>query len=282
LKTLSGGLTAHLLQDVTTLATCWKVTLRDGTVLAYTDHVSDLVIGGLIYIAALGYNASAIQTTAGTEVDNLELLGVLDPSAVAAQDINAGRWDFAAVEIFRVNYLDLTQGTDPLRKGTLGEVRHGATQYTADLMGMAQKLTQRIGRVYAPGCDADLGDARCKMDLAAFTNGIVAFTLTAVTSNRHFADSALSPADGWFDGGLITFTSGLNQGLSREVKTYTAPGVLELQEAMPWPVAVGDTGNATVGCLKRYIEDCSAKFDNALNFRGYPTVPGLDRLVGGI
>jgi hypothetical protein len=48
-KTISPALAQHLAGEVTTLATCWKITRRDGAVLGFTDHVRDLrgLIDGL-------------------------------------------------------------------------------------------------------------------------------------------------------------------------------------------------------------------------------------------
>lgn len=278
MKSLSVALAAHYQQDTTTLATCAKATLRNGTVLGYTGHISELTISALLYVPGLIDNPSAVQSTAGTDVDNLELLGVFEPGVISPADIDAGLWDFAALEFFRVNYLDLTMGTDPLRKGTLGEVRHGKTQFSADLMGMAQRLTQRVGRIIMPTCDVELGDAKCKKDLGAFTNGIVATTVTSVTSRRVFAASALTMADGWFENGTITFTGGANTGLAREVKTSLATGALEMQESFPYPVVSGDAISAKVGCLKRFTQDCRDKFSNTINFHGYHLVPGQDQL----
>jgi uncharacterized phage protein (TIGR02218 family) len=42
---------------------------------------------------------------------------------------------------------------------------------------------------------------------------------------------------------------------------------------MPEPIAVGDTFTVTAGCDKRFAT-CRDRFDNVLNFRGYPHIPG--------
>ena len=54
MKTVSAALAQHLAGDVTTLATCWKITRRDGVVLGFTDHVRDLDVDGVTYRAASG------------------------------------------------------------------------------------------------------------------------------------------------------------------------------------------------------------------------------------
>ena len=47
---------------------------------------------------------------------------------------------------------------------------------------------------------------------------------------------------------------------------------------MPKPLAPGDTFVVTAGCDKRF-ETCTSKFANALNFRGFPHLPGNDFVV---
>jgi len=67
-----------------------------------------------------------------------------------------------------------------------------------------------------------------------------------------------------------------------EVKAY-ASGRVELYEAMPYTMQVGDVFSIRPGCLKRLDEDCASKFDNTDNFRGEPFVPGTDQVskIGG-
>ena len=50
---------------------------------------------------------------------------------------------------------------------------------------------------------------------------------------------------------------------------------------MPYVVTAGDTFVVYAGCTKRYTEDCLTKFNNGLNFRGFPFLPGDDLLLKG-
>lgn len=270
----------HVLQEVTTLATCWKVTLRDGTILGFTDHVDDLVISGLTYDAAIGYTPSAIQTSSTLDVDNLELIGGIDEASINAVDLVSGKWDFAAIRIFQVNYKDLSQGAIELRSGTLGQVTRNKSMFQAELRGKGQALTQGIGRVHMPACDADLGDARCKINLVTFPDATANGSISSVTSRIVFTDASLLQPTDWFAGGLITFTSGFNNGFAREVKAYAGGGVITLQEAVPFAVAVSDTYTMSAGCDKAF-STCKNKFNNVINFRGFPHLPGVDRLLSG-
>jgi hypothetical protein len=57
MKTVS----AALVSEVTTLATSWKITRRDGVVLGFTDHVRDLDVEGVTYKAARLPRAPSLQ-----------------------------------------------------------------------------------------------------------------------------------------------------------------------------------------------------------------------------
>ena len=147
-------------------------------------------------------------------------------------------------------------------------------QFTAEIRGLTQKLSQRIGQLYSPICRARLGDSRCGVDLEALT---VTGSITGVTSRSVFADSSRSEADGTFTYGNITFTSGLNDGLSAEIKDHRDGG-FTLVLPLPYDVAVSDTYSLTPGCDKT-LSTCIARFSNAVNFRGEPHVPGTDKML---
>ncbi len=293
MKTISAALAAHFGQEATTLATLWRVVRTDGTVFAFTDHDQDLVYPagsptGDTYRAAGGYRRTAIETTAALNVDNLDIDGVLDDDGITEADLRAGRWDYAAVQISVVNWADLTMGAMRLRTGRLGEVNAGRFEFRAELRGMMQQLQQSVGRLYGVLCDADFGDARCGIVLTGSPTSpwVKTGSVTRVTSNRVFADSARVEAEGFFDYGKITFTSGENAGLSMEVKTFAyvgspAEGQIALQLPMPYTVAIGDAYTMQAGCKKRFAEDCRDTYDNAVNHRGFPHVPGSDQVVSG-
>jgi uncharacterized phage protein (TIGR02218 family) len=278
-KAASTALAAHLEQEVTTLATCWRLTRTDGLLLGFTDHDRDLVIEGLTYRAASAYSRSAIASRAGLAVDNLDLEGLLDDEAITEEDLRAGRFDRAAVEVFLVNWQDPGQGVVKLRRGTLGEVRLQGELYRAELRGMAQALTAPAVEVYTPECRADLGDHRCQVDLEALTvPGSVASAADRRTITTSDVTDPLPGASGLYDGGVLAWTSGANVGLRMEVKSWDTPSrALVLFLAMPYAIAPGDAFTVHPGCDKR-LATCRDIFANVLNFRGEPFVPGLDAL----
>ncbi len=279
MKAATAALSAHLGQEVTPLATCWRITRRDGAEFFFTDHDQDIAFDGALYLARTGYSRTAIANDASMAVDNLDVDGVFDAAAITEHDMRAGLFDYAEVRVFLVNWGDLSMGALRMRRGWFGEViltEQGA--FRTELRGMVQALQQRIGEIYSPECRADLGDARCKVDLAAFTR--TGWVISATDRAVFFAavDGAAT-ADGWFNGGALMFTNGANAGRTIEVKSWTAgTGRIELFLAVGYAIAAGDTFSVYPGCDKR-LDTCIGRFGNVLNFRGEPYVPGIDAIM---
>ena len=274
MRTASSNMAAHLAGEVTSLAVCWKLTLVNGTVMGFTDHTSDLTIGSVLYKAATGFSPTSIETKDKFSVDNLDVAGILDAAAITEADIMAGKYDFAEIVIFMVNVTDPSQGIITHRRGWLGEVRLQNGQFIAEVRGLAQKLSQNIGELYSPTCRAIFGDGRCKANLAGYT---VSGTVNAVSSRQVFTGNALTQAAGYFSGGEVVWLTGANAGRRMEIKEFLNKQCT-LVLPMPNNVAVGDTFNAVAGCDKT-IATCAAKFNNAVNFRGEPYVPGMDKML---
>lgn len=278
MKPLSPALKAHYAQGTTTLATCWKTTLTNGRVVAATSLDRDLTFQGVVYLSTASYLPSDIEGTLEVNPDNLELEGFLASPLITEEDIRSGVWDYASVELFEVNYNDLSQGKNILRAGTLGQVKAGRSTFNAELRGLAQAYVRTIVRITSKECNADLGDRRCRVNLGPWT---VTGEVNVVTLNRVIEAGGIGYGQDHFTGGKVTFLTGANTGLSMEVKA-SVPGSITLQQGMPHPVVPGDLFAVYAGCMKRLDQDCKAKFNNVLNFQGFPHLPGDDAYqVGG-
>ena len=273
MKNIPASLQAHLDTGATTLAHVWKLERRDGVSLGFTDHDDDLVIDGFTYEAAAGVSASAIESTGGLAVDNLDILGALISDRLSEDDLVGGLFDDAEIEIWRVNWRDVSERV-LMRKGNLGEVTRGATGFSVELRGLAHRLNQPVGRLYQYACDADLGDARCGLTIEAVTGTVV----SAEDDRVIVADGLGASAENNFTRGRLFFTGGANDGAAMEVKLHklTSDGaVIELWQAMAHGVVAGDTFEVTAGCDKQF-STCRATFSNEANFRGFPHMPGND------
>lgn len=280
MRQIPSGLQAKLDSGATTLCRCWVLTRADGVVQGFTDHDSDLPLGSVTCRAATGLNASEATQKLGLSVTGSEMSGVLADDSLTEADLAAGRYDAAEVEIWLVDW------SEPelkllLSKAVLGEVRRAGGAFTAELRGLSHRLAETTGRLYTATCAADMGDNHCALTLSSpvfIGTGSVA----SVAATSTFLASGLdSYSDGWFTAGKLTWTNGANTGLPVEVKLHQIDGdgvTIALWQAMPEPIADGDSFTVSAGCDKRFAT-CRDRFNNAINFRGFPHIPGNDYVV---
>lgn len=256
-----------------TAAICWRLERRDGVVLGFTTHDRDLDIDGLRYRAAPGMLPSSISLTDGFDADALEVKGALSSAAISDRDLRAGRWDGAAVQILMVDWADPMGARQQIARGELGEVSINDNQFEVQIRGPATMLERPVVEQTSPECRADLGDARCRVDMASRT------VLTRVSDVR--AEDQLevtaTVATGIYDYGRLRWIGGANSGLVSPI--LSAEGVvIHLREPPPFPARAGDLIELRQGCDKR-LATCVSRFANAANFRGEPHLPGLDLLT---
>lgn len=277
MKSLPPGLQAHLDGGATTLCWCWRVTRNDGVSFGFTDHDRDLAFAGTTFEAVSGFTGTEIAGAVGLNVDTLDVESVLKSDRLNEADLAAGSFDNATVEIYRVNWAAPDQRA-LMRYGAIGEVARGRLGFRAEVRGLAHELQQPKGRIFQFGCDADLGDARCGIDLGAAAYRRTGQVETVLDPRSFVASGLADRPNGWFARGLLTWSSGANAGRGMEVKAQGAVegGVrIELWQRMAEPVAVGDAFLVTAGCDKSFAT-CRSKFDNHRNFRGFPHMPGND------
>ena len=177
---ISPQLLAHFAKGSTTVCTCWRVALVNGPVYGFTDHDHDLVINSVNYIARSGFNASSFESQTALAVDNSQAVGMLSAEVIDPVQLASGVWDFAAIEVFMVNWQDLGQGRDILMTAHLGNVSQERTKFTAELRGLTNAFTQKIGTLYQPNCRVDFCSAKCGLNIYEWT---VDGTLTGVQTN---------------------------------------------------------------------------------------------------
>lgn len=295
-KTLSALLENHYQQPQTTITRCLRIERRDGNIIALTDHDQDLLIDNITYQSAVGYTPTAISMHDQGAVNTIDVEGILHAAGVSRDDIAAGCFDGAKIFVFEVNYTDLSQGILPLMSGFWGECQLHDNHYTTEFRSLSQTLQQTVGELYSTTCRAQLGDARCRVNLAELTvEGVVANVKNAST----FSVQGFDQPPQYFQYGLLTWKQGKNAGLSMEVKAFLPDNKITVREEdnnpladtenhqknifylvqpMPYPIEVGDIFSVYSGCAKT-LSLCKNRFHNVINFRAEPFIPGLDRML---
>lgn len=268
-----------------TLCTCWRIELTCGQVKGFTDFVDDLVIDGLTYFALAGYKRTAVSVSQGLSTDNISVEGILNSTYITEDDLLSGLYDYAKVQIFLVNYKNLSMGGYPLLTGHFGEIVIKRGTYSTDIDGLAALMDKRVGISFAPECPLILGDAKCSHNISL--NIHCTGTVINVVNNRYFYvqldATTVNTATGSFDYGQVAWTSGFNASNGGEIKTHVAlaqsDGTHQFTLYLPMSrsIRVGDRFNATVGCAHD-VAACK-KFNNIKNYGGFPHIPGIDKLL---
>ncbi len=289
-KTVPVALQTLLESELATTALCWRLTRTDGVVQGYTTHTDDLVIDGVTYEARSGYTPATADNRSDLSVNTIDVTGYVSSEAITEADISAGLLDYAEVLYFVVDYTNVGGSPDEkaiLMRGHIGEITLVDGVYIAELRGLSQHLQQRVGETVGGTCRAQFGSGaevsavnRCGFDVSTVT---VTGEVSSVTDALNFTDDARTEETGYFDFGVITFTSGDNAGFSKEVKRYALTGSpnganIQVFEAFPYAVVAGDQFDIYPGCDKT-PGTCRDTYSNFANFRGDPYLIGNDDLA---
>jgi len=273
-------LAAHFENDCTTLCHCWLLERGDGQRLGFTDHDRALVVDGQLYEPDSGFAQSEARASLGMGVDSVDVEGALTSDVLSEEDIAAGRLDGATVRTLLVNWADPGQNAQ-IRAAVIGKITRADGGFLAELESITAYLDRPSGRHLRRTCDARLGDQRCGASLAASAlNG--AGAIIGMTAPFTLSVTGLgSFAPDWFSHGMLTWATGTLAGVEEMVLEHRVAeeGVLlRLSGASPLP-ETGNTFTVVAGCDKRFAT-CKAKFGNAVNFRGFPHLPGNDAAYG--
>lgn len=265
------------------MADLFRITLSNGQILWHTNADMPVVWDGQTYEAhKLIIKRGATRVAVGLDVDSntLEIAAEPDYRLEGLQWSEAalgGALDGARVVIERIFFSDWATpvGAVVIFSGRVSDVSGSRSAVKVDVKSDIELLNVSSPRnIYQAGCMRTLYDGGCKVNREKFTvNGRV--TANSTTGTELACN--LTQADGWFNQGVIKFTSGRNAGLSRTVKEHKN-GRLSFALRLPFPPQSGDVFKIYPGCDKRQ-ETCGRKFNNIVHFRGFPYIPAADTIT---
>ena len=270
MRTVSTNLKNEIMNG--TISNLIRIELKDGTEYGYTDFDTALTVDGVTYVVAPGLQKVNMTLTANAEVSNQELSSAWVDAPEA--DLKGGLFDSATIEVAWCSWKHPEFGRLVVFTGQLGEITWTEEGFSADIVSYMKNLELNVGNTFTANCRHSLFSTpevglvgACGINKAAYTfNG----TVSAVGTPKWTFNSTLIQADGYFTNGSIKFTSGNNAGLSAMIKTHSA-GLLTLALPTAFTFAVGDTFEIVGGCDKT-LETCKNKFNNVLNFGGFPHI----------
>jgi uncharacterized phage protein (TIGR02218 family) len=291
MKSASGSTLAILASGECLRADLYLFVLQNGGTYRFTTADIPLTVSGNQYLTGLIIQRGAFTQKRGLEVDSVDIAispqfdnpdGSIQIGGVPfLQACRQGQFDGADVTIsklFLSSWTDTSPGAVAWFKGKVNQVNAGRQVAHITLNSDVDRLNMQMPRnVYQSGCLHTLFDSGCTLNRATFTvSGATSGTPTTLSFNTN-----LTQADGYFDLGIVTFTSGANSGLSRTVKSYVnSSGVVTLVNPLPSAPSAADTFTIVPGCDKTQ-STCLNKFSNLIHFRGYPYIPNPETPYDG-
>jgi uncharacterized phage protein (TIGR02218 family) len=273
MRDVPAPLAAAIDGDVTSLAIAWRVMRADGVAIGLTSHDLPISVDGLLHRPSPGMVPSAVSISDDAESGGMSVTGALSDAAIRADDITDGRFDGARVEIRLVDWRQPGAGSMLLACGAIGEIERRDESFEAELATAQSRLSAVPIELCSPECRARLGDHRCRVNLAARTRRA---RVVAVDGASALIIDASAAADIYAYGRVRPLAGGL-AGLDYEIVASSGTRI-ELRDAVAARIGAGSLVELREGCDRR-LATCRDRFQNILNFRGEPHVPGTDSII---
>jgi uncharacterized phage protein (TIGR02218 family) len=267
---------------------CFTITVPTlGLTLRWTASDVPVSFGGTTWTLGPGIERGRLVRTMGLEGGELEVTMFDRPSGptlVAGQPlvpwVLRGGLDGAEVTLQQV--FRAFPGAAPVGVLTqhVGQVGDAQTSGRNGCLLTVRSRTWVFNRslpqsIYQPKCRTQLYSALCGKVRGTYTyNGTVG---GAATAGRTRMPHSLPQEAGWFDLGVVVFTSGALLGLRRSVRRQTTTEIVFMQP-LPGQVQAGDTFEIYPGC-DLTLETCTTKFANRARFMGMPFIPSPDSIT---
>lgn len=258
-------------RELDAAATFWRVYRSDGVALGFTSHDRDLLFGGINHRAAPGMAPAAIRMTSDLSEDSAGVEGALSHSTIRAADLSAGLFDSAAIETGIVDWETLDHQV--LYSGTLGQIDDNGLGFSGELKSAKHVLEQDLVPRTSPTCRALFCGKGCGISAIGVTSRVV---LEAVDLDLNRVRFAGLQTDNYVDGEL-RFLDGPQTGIPFGILGNSGDW-LALDRPLDNQTEVGIPAELREGC-DHTLNTCATRFNNAVNFRGEPFLPGNDLLA---
>lgn len=229
-----------------------------GESIGFTSGTRNVYLAAhdLTFYASPGINPTVVEMVAGTESASVESILQFSSNAITEEDLEAGKWNYAKLELWLMNYEAFGMGEFVVYSGYLGDVTNAQTYFKAEAVGGHSLLKKKYGNVTARICRLKTGVGQCQLDLNGITSDgfLITNTLnTASVTDKYnlVLDRDEDVPDDFYNHGLITALSGANAGLSREVKQGTGFGTpsvnVTLRRTFPFPITPGQDFAMRIG-----------------------------------
>lgn len=251
-------------KDVFNLKKCFKITLKDGNIIGFTDNSINLTIDNIVYNSSCGFDGDNEKFYSDLTSGESNIIGFIENNNINIDEVLSGKFDNADIEIFFIN----TETFEKIyiTKGYIKSINIIDGKILINISNILDILDKNIGEVYSPMCRAGFCDKKCSLNIDNFSfNGVV----VEVKSDTEFlcsGEDITNKEKNYFKYGVVYFEN--NQ--SMEVKQSFNNNII-LSSRLNYNINVGDNFKIVAGCDKTFNTCCNV-FNNAINFRGEPFI----------
>jgi uncharacterized phage protein (TIGR02218 family) len=249
----------------------------------YTSADQDIKSGGNVFLAnSLRIEKTSTKLKIGVEVDE-EWMTIYPAAAdvILSGDLRdrlrRGAFDYGRVKrerAFMPTFGDVSAGTIVMFVGRISKVDFSATKVRMKLLSDLWLLNQDMPRnTFQGDCIHSWADSGCTLSKAAYAVNCAIATGSSLSNivPASFSAGSLSYAQG-----TITFTSGVNQGVTRTMKIYDGTEFV-LFYPLESACGIGDSFTVYPNC-GRTKAGC-ASFSNTAHFRAFDNIPAAETAV---
>lgn len=274
MKNISYELKNSILNGI--ISNCILVELENGSYHGFTDHNESITTLGFTFNPAPGLQKIKMNNSTGSSISNTELGSAWVD--IPEDDLKAGKFDNAKVSLYWVNWEHPEYGGYLSYSGKIGSISWSESGFIADIVSHMKDLEKLFSLSFTANCRHDLFSTSVTPGIAGYC-GINKLLHTFQGTITHInvpyysfevSGSCLGKAANYFAFGEIKVTSGINEGAILPIKNIVDT-TLAFSLPTPYDFAIGDTFTISGGCDKT-AATCKAKFNNILNFGGFPHI----------
>ncbi|MBX5238618.1 DUF2163 domain-containing protein [Rhizobium sp. NLR22b] len=278
MRSASAALKSAAASTVTTLGWLCRVTTIDGADIFLNNFGKNVTVDGDLYLGKPGFDIGNIRVTDGRDPPSVELILPIDDGTPILFNAAARRkLDQARIRLYVIDHSSLEKVEIGFQWYVGQVIAQDSRKATLDVRAAERAQRELMLKVYKPGCQWNLGEAGCGVNVAGSWQDSVA--VATFTDAFTFTITGARPAaiDDFYANGAIKFTSGENEGFSYAVRRWVdATNTVKLWEPLRAPVAASDTALIHAGCDKSTGANGCARFSNIARRFAFEDLPTGD------
>ncbi len=272
-RALSSGYLAHLAGLTQSVVELYKISAVGMSLFTYTDSKEAVRYHGLTY-TPYPIKREKVNFSVDLRVDQTSVR--LARNWGLDRAVTANLLSGAAFSITRVRKEAPDHDNMLLFDGEIANIASGFSeiQLRAQTLDFLNFLLPR--REIQVACNWKLYDKFCSVGVTTFQSSGV--TSQASATGRILNSTTFSgETNEYYTLGYVEITSGDNKHLKRSISSHTSDAVTVIPP-FPFTLAQSTSFKVVPGC-RHDIGDCEDKFNNLINYGGFPYVPKQDAIM---